>query len=136
MHIVAVVWLISCVQIFCNPMDCSPPSSSVHQDFPGKKMAVGCHFLLQGNLPDPGPEPLAPSESLTLQAGRLFTAETPGVCVCIYFSQISFIIFIYLIKVLGYLRQISSLFPSLHPQMSYDKTLLYIAAVEKYFEFE
>ena len=25
-------------------------------DFPGKKTGVGCHFLLQGNLPDPGVE--------------------------------------------------------------------------------
>ena len=25
-------------------------------DFPGKKIGVGCHFLLQGNLPDPGVE--------------------------------------------------------------------------------
>ena len=32
----------------CNPMDCSPPGSSVHGDFPGKNTRVGCHFLLQG----------------------------------------------------------------------------------------
>ena len=32
----------------CNPMDCSPPGSSVHGIFPGKNIGVGCHFLLQG----------------------------------------------------------------------------------------
>ena len=32
----------------CDPMDCSPPSSSVRGIFPGKNMGVGCHFLLQG----------------------------------------------------------------------------------------
>ena len=26
-------------------------------DFLGKSTGVGCHFLLQGNLPDPGIEP-------------------------------------------------------------------------------
>ena len=29
-------------------MDCRPPGSSVHGDFPGKKTGVGCHFLLYG----------------------------------------------------------------------------------------
>ena len=37
----------SLVWLFCDPMDCSPPGSSVH-DFPGKNTGVGCHFLLQG----------------------------------------------------------------------------------------
>ena len=32
----------------CDPMDCSPPGSSVHGDPPGKNTGVGCHFLLQG----------------------------------------------------------------------------------------
>ena len=35
-------------QTLCNPMDCSSPGSSVHEDkdFPGKDTVVGCHFLL------------------------------------------------------------------------------------------
>ena len=33
---------------FCGPMDCSPPSSSVHGDSPGKNIGVGFHALLQG----------------------------------------------------------------------------------------
>ena len=32
----------------CNPMDCSPPGSTVHGDSPGKNTGVGCHALLQG----------------------------------------------------------------------------------------
>ena len=45
-------------------------------DFPGKNTGVGYHFLLQGNLPDPGIEP----ESLASPtlAGRLFPAEQSG----------------------------------------------------------
>ena len=31
---------------FFNPMDCSPPVSSVHGDASGKNTAVGCHTLL------------------------------------------------------------------------------------------
>ena len=29
----------------CDPMDYSPPGSSVHWDFPDKNTGVGCHFL-------------------------------------------------------------------------------------------
>ena len=35
----------------CEPMDCSPPGSSVHGDSPGKNTGVGCHPLLQGIFP-------------------------------------------------------------------------------------
>ena len=38
----------------CNPMDCSPPDSSVHGISPGKNAGVGFHFLLQGILPTQG----------------------------------------------------------------------------------
>ena len=34
--------------ILCDPMDCSPPGSSVHGDFPGRITGMGCHALLQG----------------------------------------------------------------------------------------
>ena len=33
---------------FCDPMDCSPPGSSVHGIPPDKNIGVGCHFLLWG----------------------------------------------------------------------------------------
>jgi len=33
----------------CDPMDCSPPGSSVHGDSPGKNTGVGCHAFLQDN---------------------------------------------------------------------------------------
>ena len=38
----------------CDPMDCSPPGSSVHGDSPGKNTGVGCHALLQGIVPTKG----------------------------------------------------------------------------------
>ena len=38
---------------FWDPMDCSPPGSSVHGNSPGKNTGVGCHALLQaGDLPN------------------------------------------------------------------------------------
>ena len=45
----------------CDPMDYSPPGSSVHGDSPGKTTEVGCHALLQGNLPNPGIKPRSPA---------------------------------------------------------------------------
>ena len=44
----------------CYPMDCSPPGSSVHWDFPVKNTAVGCHSLLQGIFPNQGSNPGLP----------------------------------------------------------------------------
>ena len=35
----------------CDPVDCSPPGSSVHGDSPGENPGVGCHALLQGIFP-------------------------------------------------------------------------------------
>ena len=35
----------------CDPMDCSPPGSSVHGNSPGKDTGVGCHALLQAIFP-------------------------------------------------------------------------------------
>ena len=43
--------------ILCDPMDCSPPGSSVHGDSPGKNTGVGCHALLQGIVPIQGSNP-------------------------------------------------------------------------------
>ena len=62
----------SCLTL-CNPMDSSPPGSSVHGDSPGKNTRVGCHALLQGDLPNPGIEPRSPA----LQADSL-PSEPPG----------------------------------------------------------
>ena len=46
----------SCL-ILCDPMDCSPPGSSVHGDSPGKNTGVGCHALLQEIFPTQGSNP-------------------------------------------------------------------------------
>ena len=40
-------------------MDCSLPGSSVRGTLPGKSTGVDGHALLQGNLPDPGIEPVS-----------------------------------------------------------------------------
>ena len=41
----------------CDPMDCSPPGSSVHGDSIDKNTGVGCHALLQGIFPTQGLNP-------------------------------------------------------------------------------
>ena len=38
--------LLSHIQLFCDPMDCSPPGSFVHE-ISRQEYWRGCHFLLQ-----------------------------------------------------------------------------------------
>ena len=63
----------SCLTL-CNPMDCSPPGSSVHGDSSGKNIVVGCHALLQEDLPNPGMKPV--SLMSPALAGGFFTGST------------------------------------------------------------
>ena len=46
-HVCVCVHTQSC-QTVCNHVDCSPPGSFVHGNFPDKNNEVHCHFLLQG----------------------------------------------------------------------------------------
>ena len=62
----------------CDPIDCSPPSSSVHRDIPGKNTGVGCHALLQGIFPTQGLNPHL--LVLPALAGGFFPSEVPGKC--------------------------------------------------------
>ena len=57
------------------PTLCCPPGSSVHGDSPAKNAGVGCHCLLQGNLPDPGIEPMSP-EAPALQADSFSSVQS------------------------------------------------------------
>ena len=57
----------------CDPMDCSPPGSSVHGDSPGKNIRVGCLAFLQGIFPTPC---IKYTRSSTLQADSL-SSEPP-----------------------------------------------------------
>ena len=45
----------------CDPMDCSPPGSSIHGVLQAKNTGVGCHVLLQGTFPNRGIEPRSPA---------------------------------------------------------------------------
>ena len=65
-----VVQLLSHAWLFCNPIDCSPPGSSVWGYW------NGLPFSSPVDLPDPGiklTSPMSPGLS-----GRFFTAEPPG----------------------------------------------------------
>ena len=62
----------SCLTL-CNPMNCSPPGFFVHGIFQARILQWGCHFFLQGNLPDSRIKPV--SHAL---AGEFFTTEPPG----------------------------------------------------------
>ena len=59
-------------QTLCNPMDCSPPDSSVHGILQAT-ILEWLSFLPLGNLPDPGIETVSPA-----LAGGFFITE-PGI---------------------------------------------------------
>ena len=58
----------------CNPMDCSPPGSSVHGDSLGKNTGVSCHTLLQWMFLAQRSNPRLMSPAL---GDRFFTTESP-----------------------------------------------------------
>ena len=68
-----VLWLVT--QTLCNPMDCSPPGSSVHEDSPGKNTRVGCHALLQETFPTQRSNPGLPPGFLQVDS---LMSESPG----------------------------------------------------------
>ena len=59
----------------CDPMDCSPPGSSVQRDSPGKNTRVGCHVLLQVIFRTQGLNPCLLSPAL---AGGFLVADLKG----------------------------------------------------------
>ena len=61
----------------CDPMDCSPPGSSVHGIL--QEYWSGLPFPSPGDLPDPGIEPASPA-----LAGGLFTTEPPQEALQVY----------------------------------------------------
>ena len=50
----------SCLTLY-DPMDYSPPGSSVHVDSPGKNIRTGLPCPSPGDLPNPGIEPRFPT---------------------------------------------------------------------------
>jgi len=54
----------------CNPMDCSPPDTSVHGDSPGRNTGVVCHTFSRG--------PRQPRDQIQVSgiAGEFFTSWT------------------------------------------------------------
>ena len=59
-------------QTLCDPMDCSPPGSSVMR-FPRQKYWSELPFPTPGDLPDPGIKPVSPA-----LADGFFTAAPAG----------------------------------------------------------
>ena len=62
----------SCLTL-CDPMNCSPPGSSVNGDSPDKNTRVDLPCPPPGDLPNPGIKPRSPM----LQADSL-PSEPPG----------------------------------------------------------
>ena len=70
--------LLSSVQFFVTPRTVAL-QASLSMGFSGKNTGVGCHFLLQGNLLDPGIKPASPwSPALTGGFFFFLTRKPPG----------------------------------------------------------
>ena len=67
-----VVYLLSHVQLFYHPIDCSPPIS-LSMGFPRQEYWSGLPFPSPGNLPNPRSKPLAPA-----LADGFFSIEPSG----------------------------------------------------------
>ena len=71
----------SCLTL-CNPLDCSPPGSSVHGTLQARILEwIAIYwselpFPLLGDLPNPGIEPTSPASPALV--GRFFTTEPAG----------------------------------------------------------
>ena len=91
----------SCLTL-CNPMDCGPPCSSVHEIFPGKNIGVGYHSLLQGIFLTQGSNPCLswilhwqeeslplPPPGNALHLSAPWGCRTPGGSINIYVSLLS-----------------------------------------------
>ena len=67
--------MLKSLQLFstlCDPMDCSPPGSSVHRILQARILSE-LPFSSPGDLPDPGIELVSPA-----LAGGFFTTESLG----------------------------------------------------------
>ena len=63
-------------QTLCDPMDCSPPGSSLSMEFSRQEHWSGLPFSFPEDLPNPGIELMSPvSSTLT---DRFFTTKPPG----------------------------------------------------------
>ena len=60
---------------FCSPLDCSPPSSSVHEIFQAKILEWVAIYFFPGHLPNPGIEPTSLT-SPALASGFFTTSAT------------------------------------------------------------
>ena len=83
--------MLSCVQLY----DPIPSRLLCPWGFSSKNTRVGCHFILQGNLPDPGIEPMSlVSPAL---AGGFFTLSHLEINLSWLFKN-AFSVFFYLLK--------------------------------------
>ena len=72
----------SCLTL-CDPMDCSPPGSSVHEVLQARIREWVSHVLFQGIFPHPGIKPTS-LRSLHWQVSSLPLVPPGKPCVCVY----------------------------------------------------
>ena len=79
-------------QLFCNPMDCSPPGSLENtRDSPGKNTRVDCHAFFQGIFLTRGQ---TCASCISCKAGGFFTHWTPRKALIYVFKYICIYLYI------------------------------------------
>ena len=68
-----VTGLLSHVWLFCNPMDCSPPGSSMHRIFQGRIVEWVAISFSRSYLPNPGIKPTSPLHVSCIPGGYCTT---------------------------------------------------------------
>ena len=76
-RIVVIVQSLSHVRLFCNPMDCSPPGSSVHGILQAR-ILEWVAISSPGDFPNPGIEPESPA--LQVDSLPLSHQGSPNIC--------------------------------------------------------
>ena len=84
--------MVSLVRLFCNPVDCSPPGSSVHGISQARILGWKVGGISQAripplrDLPNPGFKPGSLVSSVL--AGGFFTTEPPGNALSLVYMEL------------------------------------------------
>ena len=85
--VVVVVYLLNCVPLLCDPMDCSPPGSFVYGISQARTLEWVAISFSKGSSP---PRDRIQVSCIFCLANVFFTTDPPGKCVCVECLQLEY----------------------------------------------